>query len=195
MVEQSAHAMSGAPPASRAPSGPDAILIGPMAAGKTVVGKRLAHLLGVGFTDLDQEVTRRTGSTIPEIFEVGGEQGFRELEAEVLADLLAGGRGVVSLGGGAPTHAPNRELLRERPTVLIEIDEAAAGRRLRGGKGRPMLAGPDPLARWREIRDARLPVYREIARHRVDGSTASPDGVARAIIRLLEAAEHCEETS
>lgn len=191
MPEDTAHTR-GAPTSGS--TGPDVVLIGPMAAGKTVVGKRLAEMWSVSFTDLDQEIARRAGSTIPEIFEVAGEQGFREMEAEVLADLVQGGGGVISLGGGAPMHPPNRHLLRGCPTVLIEIDDAAARRRLRGGQNRPLLAGPDPLARWREIRDRRLPTYREIARYRVDGSTASPDGVARAIARLLHAAEPREES-
>lgn len=166
--------------------GPRAVLIGTMAAGKTSVGRQLASLWGVGFVDLDAEIVARAELTIPELFERHGEAGFREAETLVLEDLLRTHDGVLALGGGAPMTPANRRLLSHVPVVLLEIDEELAAARLHGGTGRPMLAGQDPLVRWRALRDERLPVYRELATERVDGGAGPPQAVARRIAHRLE---------
>lgn len=87
-------------------TGPLAILIGPMAAGKTSVGRALASRLDVPFADLDALIVEADGRTIPEIFAADGEAAFRELEAATLARALQEHPGVLSLGGGAPCTPP-----------------------------------------------------------------------------------------
>ncbi|GAA1330821.1 shikimate kinase [Brachybacterium rhamnosum] len=166
-------------------TGPLVILMGPMAAGKTSVGRSLAGRLGVPFADLDELIVAAAGRGIPEIFEDRGEEGFRALEAEVLARALEERPGVLALGGGAPLRPESGERLRGRPVVLLEIDEQAAARRLGRGAGRPMLAGDDPLERWRRLMEERGPVYRDLAAHRVDAGRGSPGHVARTIISTL----------
>ncbi|MDN5821771.1 MAG: shikimate kinase, partial [Brachybacterium sp.] len=98
-------------------TGPLAILIGPMAAGKTSVGRALASRLEGPFADLDALIVEADGRAIPEIFADGGETAFRELEAATLARALEEHPGVLSLGGGAPLHPPSRERLRGAPVI------------------------------------------------------------------------------
>ncbi|NMA76689.1 MAG: shikimate kinase [Actinomycetales bacterium] len=167
-------------------TGPLAILIGPMAAGKTSVGRSLASQLGVEFADLDALIVETAGRSIPELFTQEGEPAFRELEAQSLARALAEHRGVLSLGGGAPMHPRAPAQLRGRPVVLLEVAESVAERRLAHGAGRPMLEGQDPMARWRELAQARGPRYRALAAHRIDSGHGSAHRVARTIIRTLQ---------
>ncbi|MGO1896404.1 MAG: shikimate kinase [Brachybacterium sp.] len=167
-------------------TGPVAVLIGPMAAGKTSVGRALAARLGVPFADLDALIVQETGRTIPDIFRLEGEQAFRDREAAALVRALEHQRGVLSLGGGAPMHPRAARTLQGRPVVLLEIDEPVAARRLSRGVGRPMLEGDDPMTRWRELAAARSATYRGLATHRVDAGRGSPAEVARAVIDALQ---------
>ena len=93
---------------------PNLVLVGPMGAGKSSIGRRLAGRFGLAFVDLDREVEQRTGATIPTIFECEGEAGFRLREREVLADLLAGEGLLLASGGGAVLDPDNRRALVER---------------------------------------------------------------------------------
>ncbi|WP_114856077.1 shikimate kinase [Brachybacterium sp. YJGR34] len=167
-------------------TGPLAILIGPMAAGKTSVGRALASQLDVPFADLDALIAEAAGRSIPEIFAEEGEAAFRELEAETLERALHEHPGVLSLGGGAPLHPRSRERLRGAPVIWLDVDEVIAARRLAHGAGRPMLSGADPMARWRELTVARASCYRELAALRIDAGRGSPSRVARSILHLLQ---------
>jgi len=167
-------------------TGPLAILMGPMGAGKTSVGRALANQLGVEFSDLDTLIVEADGRTIPEIFAAEGEPAFRELEAAVLARALTERTGVLALGGGAPLHPDSGELLRGRPVILLEVEEAVAARRLARGTGRPLLEGHDPMARWRQLARERGPTYRELAACLIDAGQGRPAHVARTIVRTLQ---------
>lgn len=167
-------------------TGPVVVLIGPMAAGKSTIGRRLAALLEVPFADLDDLIVDRAGREIPDIFAADGEAAFRALEAEVLAEALRTHPGVLSLGGGAPMTPSVQPLLRDAPVVLLEIGPAVAARRIGSGGGRPMLRGEDPLERWSRLAEERLPTYRELARWRVDASRGGVTGLARRIAELIE---------
>ena len=177
-----------ASPATPTP-GPIAVLIGMMAAGKTKVGRELASRRGLPFHDLDHLIAEADGRDIPTIFAQDGEPAFRALEAQVLARALQECTGVLSLGGGAPMTPSSRALLATAPVVLIELAEELAAERLHRGKGRPMLAGEDPVARWQELAAVRLPVYREIARVVVHSSRAPASAVAREIDHALHATD------
>ncbi|MET1162426.1 MAG: shikimate kinase, partial [Pseudoxanthomonas sp.] len=97
---------------------PNLILVGPMGAGKTSIGRRLAERFGLEFADVDQAVVERCGATINTIFEHVGETGFREREKAALTQLLAQEGKLVSTGGGAVLDYDNRLLMQKRGFVV-----------------------------------------------------------------------------
>jgi shikimate kinase len=144
------------------------VLVGPMAAGKTSVGRKVSRLLEVPFTDTDKRIVAEHGP-IPQIFAEHGEPYFRDLERAAVAEAVKAG-GVVSLGGGAVTDAATRALLAQLPVVFLTVSAEAVSQRIRGA-GRPLLAGEhDPLERWRTIFAERLGWYEEVADLTVDTS-------------------------
>ncbi|WP_309129269.1 shikimate kinase [Microbacterium sp.] len=144
------------------------VLVGPMAAGKTSVGRKVARLLGVTFVDTDKRIAAEHGP-IPEIFAAHGEAHFRELERTAVAAAVAEG-GVVSLGGGAVTDPSTRALLAEHPVAYLTVSAEAVANRIRGA-GRPLLAGEeDPVERWRTIFEQRRAWYEQVADLTVDTS-------------------------
>lgn len=139
-------------------------LVGPMGAGKTTIGRRVAESLGLDFLDTDEEVERRTGTTISIIFEIEGEAGFRKREHQALSDLTARQGVVLATGGGAVLLPENRELLRSRGTVVyLRTSVAEQLRRTRNSTHRPLLQGDDPEQRLREMALAREPLYESVA--------------------------------
>ena len=136
------------------------VLVGPMAAGKTSVGRRVARKLGVPFVDTDKRVVAVHGP-IPLIFEEHGESHFRALERAEVAEALRAG-GVISLGGGAVTDPETRRLLLDQPVVFLTVTPAAVADRIQSG-GRPLLAGDDPVGRWTQIFEERRDWYDEVA--------------------------------
>ena len=155
------------------------VLVGPMAAGKTSVGRKVARLLDVPFTDTDKRVAAAHGP-IPAIFAEHGESRFRDLEREAVAVAIAEG-GVVSLGGGAVIDAGTRALLHRHPVVFLTVSADAVERRI-GGAGRPLLAGEDdPLERWKTIFDQRRGWYEEVADLTVDTSRRPMRALAEEI--------------
>jgi shikimate kinase len=139
-------------------------LIGPMGTGKTAVGKQLGRLLGVPFIDSDAEIERLAGVDIPYIFEQEGEAGFRQREREAIAALCQREPIVLATGGGAVLSPENRRLLHETGTVVfLHTSLSQQLQRVGKGRGRPMLKGVDLPRRLAELREARDPLYREIA--------------------------------
>lgn len=148
-------------------------LAGFMGAGKTTVAAEVADRLDRPFVDLDAELERRTGRTIVDLF-ADGEAGFREIEAQIAADVLTAAEpSVVALGGGAVLAAATQELLERRAfTVLLDVDLDLAWERVRGA-GRPLAQDEDA---YRALYDARRPVYDAVA----DGRARDVDGVVLA---------------
>lgn len=159
----------------------DIFLIGPMATGKSVVGRKLAALLGVQFIDTDAEVTRAHGS-IADIFAAGGEPAFRALETAALQAAAARPETtVVATGGGAVLAPGNRELLCGGFTAYLETDLQTVSARIAGTPGRPLLDG-NPLGRWVEIFAAREAHYRACASITVDARTGTVAELADTIV-------------
>lgn len=155
------------------------VLVGPMAAGKTSVGRRVARLLDVNFIDTDKRIAAVYGP-IPDIFAQHGEEHFRELERAAVTDALTDG-GVISLGGGAVTDAGTRALLAEHPVVFLTVSPDVIARRLRG-PGRPLLADTeDPVQRWKDIFAARRDWYDAVADLTVDTSRRPMRRIAEEI--------------
>lgn len=155
------------------------VLVGPMGAGKTSVGRQVAKRLGVGFIDTDKRIAAEHGP-IPNVFETRGEAHFRELEQAAVAKALRDG-GVISLGGGAVSSAETRELLRQHPVVFLAVTQEAVADRIRTG-GRPLLAGDDdPLERWNQIYEQRRGWYEEVADVTFDTSRRPMQRIAEEI--------------
>lgn len=139
-------------------------LVGPMGAGKTTTGRRLAAALGLDFADSDAEIERRTGVDIPFIFEKEGEAGFRRREHAVLAELARRQRIVVATGGGAVLLPENRALMRAAGHVVyLRASIAQQLARTRRTAHRPLLQQGDREQTLRRLFAERDPLYREVA--------------------------------
>ncbi|HNA29455.1 MAG TPA: shikimate kinase [Thiobacillaceae bacterium] len=139
-------------------------LVGLMGAGKTTIGKLLAKQRGLEFIDSDQEIVARCGVSIPTIFEIEGEAGFRKREAAMI-DELSQRRGIVlATGGGAVLMEENRTHLKARGTVVyLRCQPQELYLRTRHDKNRPLLQTADPLAKLRELYGIRHPLYMQAA--------------------------------
>jgi shikimate kinase len=147
-----------------------------MGAGKTTVGRQLARRFGWRFVDADHEIEARTGVGIPTIFEIEGEAGFRQREAQVIAELAAESGIVLATGGGAVLDPANRRVLAESGFVVyLNAMPELLFDRTRHDRNRPLLRVDDPLAKLRELHALRDPLYREVADLIVDvgGSPAA----------------------
>ena len=168
------------------PQRPVLVLVGPPGSGKTTVGRMLARRLGVGFTDVDALIVERIGKPIAAMFTDEGEDAFRALEREVVAEALVTAEGVLALGGGSVLAAATRERLRGHRVVLLWVGLADGVRRTGLSAARPLLAGVNPRATFKALLDARAPLYREVATVEVDTSRRTTGQVTRAV--LLEVA-------
>lgn len=136
------------------------VLIGPMGAGKTSVGRRVARALGETFSDTDKIVVRDHGP-IRDLFLAYGEAHFRAVERDAVAEALERG-GVVALGGGAVLDPVTRERLTQHRVVLLTVAPHVVASRIHGDE-RPLLGGEDPAERWLRIYEERRPIYEAAA--------------------------------
>ncbi len=158
------------------------VLIGMMGAGKTSVGRQLAHKLGLPFVDADHEIETAAQATITEIFERDGEAAFRNGERRVIARLLEGAVCVLATGGGAFMHAETRAKIRARAiSIWLRADLDLLTRRVGRRRDRPMLHNGDPRAILADLLAVREPVYGE-ADVVIDSGDQTPDQVADAVI-------------
>lgn len=141
------------------------ILIGPMGAGKTTIGRQLAEQLVMPFVDLDHEIERHTGAAVALIFEVEDEAGFRRRESRMLRQLLERDGILLATGGGAILSPENRQLIRERgfvawldTPVAVQLDRLS-----RDHLKRPLLQTPDREQRLNDMAQLRNPLYAECA--------------------------------
>ncbi|SDQ14832.1 shikimate kinase [Microbacterium sp. cf332] len=157
---------------------PAIVLIGPMGAGKSSIGKKLARALGTTFTDSDGLIVRDHGP-IEQIFTEHGEARFRALEREAVDQALSRG-GVVALGGGAVLDPDTQRRLGAHRVVLLTVSEQTVASRLAGTR-RPLLQGEDPVRRWREVSESRRQLYESLAAARFDTSTGRIQDIVDAI--------------
>jgi shikimate kinase len=137
-------------------------LVGLMGVGKSSIGRRLAHALGLPFRDADAEVEAAAGRSIPDIFAEFGEPAFRDGERKVIARLLDEGPHVLATGGGAFMNDQTRALIKDKAvSVWLKADLEVLARRV-GRKGdRPLVAGKDPMEVLRAQAEIRYPVYEQ----------------------------------
>ncbi|MFY9655925.1 MAG: shikimate kinase, partial [Methylocystis sp.] len=136
------------------------VLVGMMGSGKSSIGQKLAHRLGLKFVDADAEIAAAAGMSIPEIFAKFGEGYFRDGERRVLYRLLNGGPMVLATGGGAFLDPRTRRRIAERGvSIWFDADPETLLRRVRRKGERPLLQTEDPAATLRRLMDERNPVY------------------------------------
>ena len=165
---------------------PNLILVGPMGAGKTSIGRRLAERFGLEFVDADQAIVERTGATINAIFEHVGEAGFREREQATLSQLLAREGMLVSTGGGAVLSMHNRKLMQERGFVVyLRVSVEAQLKRLGRDRSRPLLQRGDREQVLRDLSAHREPLYAEVADLMLDTDGLSPSSATSTLAHLL----------
>ncbi|WP_212786071.1 shikimate kinase [Ferrigenium kumadai] len=140
------------------------ILVGMMGSGKTTMGRTLAKHLGKTFVDSDEEIQKRTGVTIPHIFDIEGEAGFRQRETAVISDLVGGENMVLATGGGAVLAEQNRAVLQQNGIVIyLKANVHDLWLRTRHDRNRPLLQTGDPYAKLTDLFQQRDPLYREVA--------------------------------
>ncbi|MBI4274909.1 MAG: shikimate kinase [Rhizobiales bacterium] len=163
------------------------VLIGMMGAGKSSVGRRLASRLGLPFVDADSEIEAAAGMTVPEIFEIRGEEEFRSGEARVIARLLDNGAQVLATGGGAFMNADTRAAIRSKGvSIWLRADPDILLRRIMRRNDRPLLKTPDPAATLKQLIDMRYPIYAE-ADLTIDSRDVMHDVIVDEIIGTLRA--------
>jgi shikimate kinase len=161
-------------------------LVGPMGAGKSTIGRLTARALNLEFVDSDTEIEARTGADIPWIFDVEGEEGFRDREQQMLEELTRRDRVVVATGGGAVLRSANRSALSARGFVVyLRTTLREQLRRTAGDRKRPLLAVDDPEPVLRQLLEIRDPLYREVADLVVDSDSSSPKIVAQRLLSQL----------
>lgn len=170
---------------------PRVLLVGMMGAGKTTVARLLAERLGWRYADSDDAVEARTGRTVRELFEAGGEPMFRPLETEVLTETLASpGPVVVAVAGGAVLDPSNRALLRRSGTVVwLRASPATLARRVARdvadpGGHRPLLE-KDPDRTLTRLDAERRELYREVADVVVDVDDLGAEAVVERVVASL----------
>jgi len=140
------------------------ILVGMMGSGKTTMGRTLAKHLGKTFVDSDEEIQKRTGVTIPHIFDIEGEAGFRLRESAALHALAERDNMVLATGGGAVLAEQNRLALQQNGIVIyLNASVYDLWQRTRHDRNRPLLQTADPYARLTELFQQRDPLYQQVA--------------------------------
>ncbi|MFZ3121079.1 MAG: shikimate kinase [Variovorax sp.] len=167
---------------------PTIALVGLPGSGKSAIGRRLGQQLGWRFVDSDHCIEERIGCTIREFFEREGEDAFRDVEEQVLADLTSSLRqSVMATGGGSVLRASNRQHLRDRTLVVyLRSSPEELLRRLRHDTKRPLLQVADPLQRLKDLHAVRDPLYREVAHTTIDTGRPSIAMLVAGIVQQLE---------
>lgn len=167
---------------------PNIYLVGPMGAGKTTIGRRIAEIKGMSFVDSDHEVEKRTGVDISFIFDMEGEDGFRKREREMIAELSEQPNTVMATGGGAVLDKATRDLLSARGVVVyLETSLEQQLARTRKSNNRPLLEGSDDVeATLSNLMEERDPLYRSIADIVVVTGEQQARRLAREIVEQLE---------
>lgn len=159
------------------------ILIGYRGTGKTTIGKRLAELLDQEFFDTDAEIEKRTGSSIPGIFSLYGEDGFRDIERDVIASIPESAT-IISTGGGSILNPDNRRDLRKNSTIFwLYADADTIYQRIETGD-RPALTSLPPRSEIDEVLSIRTPLYRSFADYTITSGTMTVDSCVEEIAYL-----------
>ncbi len=164
---------------------PNIVLVGFMGTGKTSAGKILAEQLGMTFLDMDEEIVRREGRSIPEIFGSDGEAYFREVERSLVRELAEGSGRVIATGGGVVLNPANiDDFSRTGSVVCLWASPEWILKRVGGDTNRPLLQVDDKLGKIRSMLEARKSLYEAIP-ERIDTDGQSPGETAVVVIRRV----------
>lgn len=160
-------------------------LVGLMGAGKSTVGAELATNTGLPLIDVDRIIETRTGRTVRELWEDGGEAAYRSMESDVVLDALRGEDDVIlAVPGGVVLDPVARAALAAVPVVWLRADPSVLGGRVRAGDHRPLL-GADPATDLAAMAVTRRSLYDEVATFAIDTDEADPPSIAAEILRRL----------
>ena len=166
-------------------------LIGPMATGKTTIGRKLATKTSKKFYDTDIEIKRSTGAEIPLIFEIEGDAGFRERETKIISKLVLLQNIVLSTGGGAILAEENRKILTENGIVIyLKSSAKKIYDRTCNDKSRPLLQGNDRLGKIKKILNEREPMYKSIANEIINTDNFITEEITREILKRIKKHEN-----
>lgn len=166
-------------------------LIGYRATGKTTLARLLAERLGWDWIDADVEIERVAGKTIAEIFAEDGEPVFRDVEAQVIADLTSRNELVIAAGGGAPMREESRKAMRKGGQVVwLQASPETVHARMTGdattATRRPNLTDRGPLDEIKHLMSVREPVYRESAHLEIDTDGRSLGSIVDGILDQID---------
>ncbi|HLV76901.1 MAG TPA: shikimate kinase AroK [Marinobacter sp.] len=162
------------------------VLVGPMGAGKSTIGRMLAKELGYRFLDSDKVIEERCGANIPWIFDVEGEDGFRIRETAMLQELASETGIVLATGGGAVMRHENHPLLKKSSVVVyLKTSIEQQVERTRKDRNRPLLQTDDPEAVLRKLFEIRDPLYTGLADIVMFTDRKSPRLVVRQLVNRI----------
>lgn len=162
-------------------------LVGPMGAGKSTVGRKLADALKLEFVDLDHYIEEKTGADIPLIFEYEGEDGFRKREHDALNQLSVQEDLVIATGGGVVLRPENRSLLKANGLVIyLQTDVDVQLARLHRCTKRPLLQAPDRRERLTEMARERNPLYQGVSDLTMVSGKVSVPAMAKQTLQSLK---------
>ncbi|MBR9872316.1 MAG: shikimate kinase AroK [Gammaproteobacteria bacterium] len=162
------------------------VLVGPMGAGKSTIGRLLAKELGYRFLDSDRVIEERCGANIPWIFDVEGEGGFRQRETAMLDEMTAESGVVLATGGGAVMRPENHPLLRKNAVVVyLKTSIEQQVERTRKDRNRPLLQNDDPEGVLRKLFAIRDPLYTQLADIVMYTDRKSPRLVVRQLVNRI----------
>ena len=163
------------------------IIIGPMASGKSVVGKKLSKRLDIDFYDTDEEIVKKTGVTISHIFDIEGEDKFRSREMNIFSDLIKKDDCVISTGGGIVLKQENRELLKKGTVLYLKTSIQTQLERTMNDKERPLLRGKENKeVTLRKMAELRNPLYEKSSNYIIEETDNSNQTVDDIIKHLNE---------
>ena len=163
------------------------ILIGPMGAGKTTLGKILAKHYSLEFSDCDRVIEEQAGAPIPLIFEYEGEKGFRQRETAVLKQLCEKNDQLIATGGGAVLSPENQKIMRSQGIIIfLNASVETQYNRTRKDSNRPLLQTENPKQRLHYLYRERLPIYQSLADIIVDANRSNTRVVIEDIQRQLK---------
>ena len=164
------------------------ILVGMMGSGKTTMGRALAKHLGKAFVDSDEEIQKRTGVTIPHIFDIEGEDGFRQREGTAIRDLVERDNMVLATGGGVVLAEQNRAMLQQNGIVIyLKASVHDLWQRTRHDRNRPLLQTADPHAKLTELFQQRDPLYLQVADIVIQSGKQSAHALMLHLVDEIEA--------